>query len=147
MIQQDPRAHNLRKGRYSEPSRLYLVTAVTRGRRPVFTDLQSARALINILRNEDLRKQVQTWAYVVMPDHFHWLLQLNDETLSKVVGRVKSLSSRQLGHSLWQDGFHDRAVREEDDLKAMARYVIANPLRAGLVESIGEYSHWDAVWV
>jgi len=109
--------------------------------------LQSARALINILRNEDLRNQVQTWAYVVMPDHFHWLLQLNDETLSKVVGRVKSLSSRQLGRSLWQDGFHDRAVREEDDLKAMARYVIANPLRAGLVESIGEYSHWDAVWV
>ena len=147
MIQQAPRAHNLRKGRYSEPSRLYLVTAVTRGRRPVFADLQSARALINILRNEDLRNQVQTWAYVVMPDHFHWLLQLNDETLSKVVGRVKSLSSRQLGHSLWQDGFHDRAVREEDDLKAMARYVIANPLRAGLVESIGEYSHWDAVWV
>lgn len=147
MIQQPPRAHNLRKGRYSEPSRLYLVTAVTRGRRPVFADLQSARALINILRNEDRRNQVQTWAYVVMPDHFHWLLQLNDETLSKVVGRVKSLSSRQLGHSLWQDGFHDRAVREEDDLKAMARYVIANPLRAGLVESIGEYSHWDAVWV
>ena len=147
MIQQAPRAHNLRKGRYSEPSRLYLVTAVTRGRRPVFADLQSARALINILRNEDLRNQVQTWAYVVMPDHFHWLLQLNDEALSKVVGRVKSLSSRQLGRSLWQDGFHDRAVREEDDLKAMARYVIANPLRAGLVESIGEYSHWDAVWV
>ena len=147
MIQQPPRAHNLRKGRYSEPNRLYLVTAVTRGRRPVFADLQSARALINILRNEDRRNQVQTWAYVVMPDHFHWLLQLNDETLSKVVGRVKSLSSRQLGRSLWQDGFHDRAVREEDDLKAMARYVIANPLRAGLVESIGEYSHWDAVWV
>ena len=147
MIQQAPRAHNLRKGRYSEPNRLYLVTAVTRGRRPVFADLQSARALINILRNEDRRNQVQTWAYVVMPDHFHWLLQLNDEALSKVVGRVKSLSSRQLGRSLWQDGFHDRAVREEDDLKAMARYVIANPLRAGLVESIGEYSHWDAVWV
>lgn len=147
MIQQAPRAHNLRKGRYSEPSRLYLVTAVTRGRRPVFADLQSARALINILRTEDLRNQVQTWAYVVMPDHFHWLLQLHDEALSQVVGRVKSLSSRKLGRSLWQDGFHDRAVREEDDLKAMARYVIANPLRAGLVESIGEYSHWDAVWV
>ena len=140
-------AQDLRKGRYSEPNRLYLVTAVTLNRNPVFQDFQHARVLINILRSEHLRNQVNTYAYVVMPDHFHWLLQLNEEALSHVVGRVKRLTARQLGQNLWQDGFHDRAVRQEDDLKAMARYVIANPLRAGLVESIGDYPHWDAVWV
>src|SRR5690606_4593738 len=114
---------------------------------PIFLDMQSARALINTLRSEFLRNQVSTYAYVVMPDHFHWLLQLNEEGLSRVVGRVKRLTAGQLGRAIWQDGFHDRAVRDEDDLKAMARYVIANPLRAGLVESIGDYPHWDAVWV
>ena len=140
-------AQDLRKGRYSEPNRLYLATAVTLNRNPVFRDLRAARVLINTMRSELLRNQVNTYAYVVMPDHFHWLLQLNEEDLSQVVGRVKRLTAKQIGRAIWQDGFHDRAVRQEDDLKSMARYVIANPLRAGLAESIGDYPHWDAVWV
>ncbi|WP_306085229.1 transposase [Pseudomonas sp. gcc21] len=82
-----------------------------------------------------------------MPDHFHWLMQLQDESLSKTVQRIKRLTSAQLGRRVWQDGFHDRAVRSEENLKAMARYVIANPLRAGLVDSVGDYPHWDAVWL
>ncbi|MEH6389948.1 REP-associated tyrosine transposase [Pseudomonas profundi] len=140
-------ASDLRKGRTSEPGRFYLVTAVTLNREPVFANLASARTLINTLRSELSRNQIQTWAYVVMPDHFHWLMQLNHEALSEVVGRVKGLTAKQLGRSIWQSGFHDRAVRKEDDLKAMARYIIANPLRAGLVESVADYSHWDAVWL
>jgi putative transposase len=38
-------------------------------------------------------------------------------------------------------------VRKEDDLVGLARYLVANPLRAGLVQRIGEYPHWDAVWL
>ena len=34
-----------------------------------------------------------------------------------------------------------------EDIKALSRYIVANPLRAGLVENIGEYSHWDAIWL
>jgi hypothetical protein len=29
----------------------------------------------------------------------------------------------------------------------LARYIVANPLRAGLVEHLGDYPHWDAVWL
>jgi hypothetical protein len=29
----------------------------------------------------------------------------------------------------------------------MARYIIANPLRAGLVDRIGDYPLWDAMWL
>ncbi len=43
--------------------------------------------------------------------------------------------------------FHDRAMRKEEDLKAAARYIVANPLRAGLVERCGDYPLWDAVWL
>src|SRR3989344_3545810 len=49
--------------------------------------------------------------------------------------------------SLWQHGFHDRAIRRDEDLPAVARYIVANPLRAGLVEKIGDYPLWDAVWL
>jgi len=48
---------------------------------------------------------------------------------------------------LWQKGYFDRALRREEDLKAMARYIVANPLRAGLVEHIGQYPLWDAIWL
>ncbi|MES9878966.1 MAG: transposase, partial [Candidatus Sedimenticola sp. 1PA] len=33
------------------------------------------------------------------------------------------------------------------DIKELARYIVANPLRGGLVESIGDYPHWDAMWL
>jgi hypothetical protein len=49
--------------------------------------------------------------------------------------------------SLWQKSFYDHGLRSEEDLKGIARYIVANPLRAGLVEHIGEYPHWDAIWL
>ena len=42
---------------------------------------------------------------------------------------------------------HDRAVRHDHDLRALARYVIGNPLRAGLCDRIGDYPFWDAAWL
>ena len=33
------------------------------------------------------------------------------------------------------------------DLRELARYVVANPLRAGLVQSLRDYPHWDAEWL
>ena len=43
-------AHRLRTGRRSEPNRIYLITAITAQRQPVFADLYCARVLINALR-------------------------------------------------------------------------------------------------
>ena len=66
---------------------------------------------------------------------------------------VKSSSSRTLNRAMgrsgriWTAGFHDHALRKEEDVKRVARYVIANPLRAGLVEQIGDYPLWDAIWL
>ncbi len=49
--------------------------------------------------------------------------------------------------SLWQKGFYDHALRENENVQGIARYIVANPLRAGLVEQVGDYPLWDAVWV
>ena len=48
---------------------------------------------------------------------------------------------------VWQSTYHDHGRRDDEDLRETARYVVANPLRAGLVRSIGDYPHWDAVWL
>jgi len=143
-----PHAKNLRKGRYSQNNQIYLITTVTEQRQPFFTDLFAARIIINTLREEQKKGTSETLAFVVMPDHLHWLMQLtHDNHLSKVVGRVKSVSAHQLHKQIWQAGFHDHALRKEEDIIGTARYIVANPLRAKLAKKITDYPHWDAKWL
>ena len=143
-----PHAKDLRKGRFSETGRIYLVTTVTLDRKPVFSDFHAARHLIHALQAEHESGCAKTPAFVVMPDHLHWLLELGaGVSLSRVVGRIKSVAAHRLGGGVWQPGFHDHALRKDEDLAATARYVVANPLRKGLVPNVGAYPHWDAVWL
>lgn len=145
---------DLRRGRHSEPCRIYLVTTVVHARRPVFTDFALARLAIGELRRCDEMGRCRTLAFVLMPDHLHWLMRLDSGELSRVVGDFKANAAKAVnrrrgtsGLALWQHGFHDHALRREDDLPATARYLVANPLRAGLVKRVGDYPHWDAVWL
>jgi REP element-mobilizing transposase RayT len=143
-----PHGSALRRGRYSEPGRIYLVTTVTQGRKPVFHSLTAARILIRSLMYEQEVERAWTLAYVVMPDHLHWLMRLGEGlSLAAVVRGVKSVTAHRIGGVVWQAGFHDHALRQDEDLVKAARYILANPLRAGLVKQIGDYPHWDAVWM
>jgi putative transposase len=143
-----PHSHRLRSGRFSQPGQVYMVTVVTLNRRPIFADFAAARTLIQTLKTESDLQRATTLAYVVMPDHLHWLMQLQEGAqLARCVRDVKSVTTHRLGLPVWQKGFHDHAVRREEDLEALARYVVANPVRAGLVARTGLYPHWHAVWV
>ncbi|MFC6672099.1 transposase [Marinobacterium aestuariivivens] len=131
---------------------LYLITTVTHGRERLFRDFRCGQSLASVLRNEDAH--ARTLAYVIMPDHLHWLFQLRSDTeLHRLMHRIKGISAyrinRLLGRSgsVWQPGYHDHAVRNDEDLRALARYVVANPLRGGLVTSLGDYPFWDAIWL
>jgi putative transposase len=137
----------LRKGRWSARNQIYLITSCTSNRLQIFADFNNARSLIKILKAESMRGSCSTLAFVIMPDHFHWLIQLGFDDLSVIVGRVKSLMARTVGKPIWQKGFHDHGLRTEEDLRAIARYIIMNPVRAGLADRPGLYSHWDAVWL
>jgi len=143
-----PHSRSLRKGRCSESGRIYLVTTVTRNRTPWFQDLLNARHLVQALLETHKQGLCETLAYVVMPDHLHWLLVLGENNnLATIVGGVKSVCAHRIGQSIWQAGFHDHAVRREEDLRNLGLYVVANPLRAGLVKSLRDYPHWDAIWL
>ena len=147
------KACGLRKGRYSEVGRVYLLTAVVKERRPVFTDWRIGRLLVEQMRATDEAGLVVSLAWVVMPDHLHWLVDLKRGSLAQLMCRVKSRSCRSVNlmsgsqGGLWQRGYYDRALRRDEDLKAAARYIVMNPLRAGLVQRLGDYPLWDAVWL
>lgn len=151
---EESRSRDLRKGRRSEPGRSYLVTVTTWQRNPVFVDFPSTRAVINSMRYLHDHDYVESLCFVVMPDHLHWLFVLNERLpLSRTVHQLKSWSTRNIHKAsnrqerIWQAGFHDRAIRRDEDVRKVARYIAANPLRAGLVGQIGDYPFWDSCWL
>lgn len=138
----------LRQGRYSEQGRIYHVTTVSNGRYPFFEDHEKAAVVCRTLQWSDHAGATATLCYVLMPDHLHWLFQLGDgQSLSKVMLRVKGRSGRLCGLAIWQKGYHDHALRNEESIKDVARYIVANPLRAGLVRSLRDYPYWNATWL
>lgn len=150
-----PQGRHLRTGRFSQPHGCYLVTVVTHQRTPLFQEFAVGRLVVDTLRHQHHAGIVTSLAFVVMPDHLHWLVQISEQySLSRILQFTKAMSARRInvlrgnaGMPVWQSGFHDHAIREEEDLRDLARYVIANPLRAGLVTSIGNYPLWDAAWL
>ena len=143
---------SLLQGRVSTPGHCYSVTTTTAHRDPRFADLSAARTVINAIRTLDNARHSQTLALVVMPDHVHWLFRLGlFLSLSEVVRRFKGRCARELGASmgastLWQCGFHDHALHTGESLAQAARYIIQNPVRAGIVTSIGDYPFWHSAW-
>jgi putative transposase len=143
----------LLRGRASIGGQIYLVTTVTRNRARLFTNLYVGRIVVRTLHCQEIAADATTLAYVVMPDHLHWLVQLRPgRNLSELVQLAKGRSAFEINraratrNSVWQQSFHDRAVRKEENLGDVARYLVCNPLRAGLVRRLNEYSLWDAVW-
>ena len=143
------KANRLRIGRYNQANGIYHITTTTWRRTSYFANLYHGRLLVRQL----YQQQATTLCYVVMPDHLHWLMQLNEgANLSTVVQKLKSCTRHQLRYAgitqpIWQKGFYDHALRKEEDIKVIARYIVANPVRAGLICSVWQYSLWDAVWL
>ncbi|MHB9797926.1 REP-associated tyrosine transposase [Pseudomonas sp. MT3] len=141
---------NLRNGRHSLEGQRYLVTTVTYQREPLFTQWNAS---CSVARELHQLAQASLFAWVLMPDHLHCLVQLESGSLSDFMQQLKSLTAISLNRALkrtgkvWQSGFHDHALRRDEDLQATARYLVANPLRAGLVKSLRDYSFWNAVWL
>ncbi len=137
----------LRHGRVSEIGYVYILTTVVNGRHRLFDDPVNAQVVIDALRHVERCGRSHSLAWVVMPDHVHWLMELRHGTLATCMNVFKSYSSRKLGSGrIWQLGYYDHAVRTDESLELAARYIIANPLRAGLAENIGEYPYAWTRW-
>ena len=117
-------------------------------------DLYVCRAVVSEFKRAEQRRLADTLAYVVMPDHAHWLCTLGSfAPLSSVVGGIKARASyalsrhHSLNYPIWQHGYFDRALRKQEDVRVVADYIVANPLRRGLVDDLADYPHWDLAWL
>lgn len=139
--------NDLRKGRVSQSGVMYHITTVAQSRAPHFASLDNGRKVVRELMVLQAESRADTLCYVVMPDHLHWLMVLHKGKLSDAVRLLKGRSATAIGHAVWQVNYFDHAVRKDEDMRKMARCIVANPLRANLVERIGDYPLWDAVWL
>lgn len=109
-----------------------------------------AESIQGLLVETARQRRTELFAWCIMPDHLHVLLQ--DADAVEFVRLLKGRSvpfARRLGHSrrLWQRSFFDHALRREESVEHVARYIFENPVRAGLVEQAANYP-WSGslVW-
>jgi len=144
---------SLRKGRRSIAGQVYLLTTIAAERRPLFIEDEPARIVARCTVRQDYWGDARLLCWVLMPDHWHGLIELGEhDGISLIMNRFKSITSKRIRQTyatdaVWARGFHDHALRRDEDLTVAARYIVANPLRAGLVEHIGDYPYWNALWL
>jgi REP element-mobilizing transposase RayT len=143
----------LRRGRVSAAGQIYLLTTVAAQRRQIFASPLQARVVCRVIDAAETWGDAGMLAWVLMPDHWHGMLQLGREPLPRAMNRFKALGTQALRRecgaagSVWARGFHDHALRSDEDMHAVARYIVANPVRAGLVKSVMSYPYWNVIWL
>ena len=123
----------------------YFVTICTSNRLPVFKDVDAVEMVLSQLLRCVLRSDLAVLAYCFMPDHLHALLVAESDTASvlECVRLFKQVTAfghrRQTGDALWQAGFFERVMRDSEEAAVVARYILENPVRAGLTRTFQEY--------
>tara|TARA_B110000881_G_C18281136_1_gene367528 strand:- start:109 stop:555 length:447 start_codon:yes stop_codon:yes gene_type:complete len=144
---------DLKKGRISIENQIYFITFNTYSRLDIFCDYEIAKTFCQQIKINEQVTNAAWLTWVLMPDHFHGLLQISDvslnQTISDLKGRSASLLNKQLNikGQFWQKQYFDHAVRKEENLKDIARYIVANPLRKGLVDKVQDYPFWDSKYL
>jgi REP element-mobilizing transposase RayT len=130
---------------YREFGRIFSVTVGTDPRSPIFADLDYGLACVEHLRDLSVSRSNQIFAYCLMPDHAHLLVDTREiSPLPDFVGAWKSLcylERRRRGRPerFWQRSFFDHALRFEEDVRKAAMYILHNPVRKGLVSEYSAY--------
>ena len=143
------------KRRYWIENAVYYITSVTRKREKIFLNDYAARFMVITLMYHKFIFDYKIYAYVVMPDHFHAIIQPTGKwNISKIMNYLKGTFSRKYnkihkkkGH-VWQKGFYDRVCRTRSSIISAISYIHQNPVRLGLVEKMEDYpysSFWQVM--
>jgi putative transposase len=131
--------------RLEYPGALWHVTCRGNEKRPIFRDDRDRKLFLSLLSEAIARFAWRLHAYVLMGNHYHLLLETPEPNLSRGMHRINSIYSQQfnkrhdrVGHLL-QGRFHAILVEKERHLVELVRYVVLNPVRAGLVDRAADW--------
>jgi REP element-mobilizing transposase RayT len=115
------------------------------GRMSIFLDERDYRQFVYVLGDVVEELDIRCWNYCLMPNHYHATLQPSRPNLSDAVRRLNSTYAQwwnrrhgRVGH-VFQGRFKDQVVDRDEYLMTLSRYVVMNPVRAGLVERPEEW--------
>lgn len=125
---------------------IYHVLNRGNGGRKIFYKDQDYRSFIELLKEAKDRHHVKVFAYCLMPNHFHMVLQPGQaDELSKCMQWLMTSHVRRYhrhyktsGH-IWQGRFKSFVVEVDAYLLTLLRYVEGNPVRAGLVATAKDW--------
>ncbi len=127
------------------PGGLYHVTARGNGRLAIFVDDSDRERFLAVLSSVVARYHVLCHAYCLMGNHYHLLLETLEANLSRSMRQLNGVYSQSFnrhhgrsGHVL-EGRFHAQVVDKEAYLRAVCRYIVLNPVRAGLVAHPGQW--------
>ena len=127
--------------------RRYFVTICTFHRTDALRDDPVVEDVMWQFRQRAIDHRFAIHAYCFMPDHVHLVLEgLSDSSdLRRFVRDWKQRTTltyrKTTGKDLWQRGYFGQALRADEDTVIVARYVLTNPVRAGLVATVNDYRY------
>jgi REP element-mobilizing transposase RayT len=129
----------------------FLTTHCAPGIKP-FEEKLGSRAFMDILKEKHDKFNLRLFAYVIMPNHTHLLLQLPENVeVSNLMNHLNGASARSVNSVLnnqyehiWQGGFHDEIVRSATDFGNKVNYIHENPVSKNLVEKAIDYEFSSA---
>lgn len=124
--------------RFQKAEALYFVTFSCFHRLPLLESRGARETFETVLEQTRARHHARIYAYVVMPEHVHLLVNEPPRILlAQFLKAVKQIASRKLKGSrekLWQERYYDSNIYGEMDRSDVIRYIHRNPVKRGLVE-------------
>jgi putative transposase len=121
----------------------YFVSTQTVGRKPLFRHDRWARLMLSTI-NHYRGTGYQLHAFVIMPDHLHLLItptESVEKSMQLIKGGFSFRAKRELewNGEIWQSGFTDHRIRDEEDWSRHLDYIRTNPIEAKLAQDIALY--------
>lgn len=128
--------------------RIYLLTTRTHQGQTILGNPRCANTVLAGLKWLDQQERIDLMAAVVMPDHAQFVARLNLGTVAMLMQSFKGYTGWQINHILnregtvWQSGYHERALGVQERLQSLIDACLDVPARAGFVEDIRDYPWW-----
>ena len=127
------------------PGAVYHITARGNAQQAIFDDDDDRQRFLHLLGREVLQQNWFCYAYCLMDNHYHLLLETPEANLSWGIRRLNgnygqsyNLRHRQVGHLL-QGRYKAILVERESHLMELCRYVVLNPVRASMATRVEKW--------
>lgn len=138
-----------RKARQKSESGIYHIIMRGINREVIFKENEDSHRFLQTLKYYKQTNGYEIYAYCLMNNHVHLLLKVGFEPLEQIMRRICGKYVYWYNHKydrvgyLFQDRFKSEPVEDDTYFLTVLRYIHQNPLKAGIVEEIGQYS-WSS---